>query len=356
MRCRSAVALGALLAWLGAGCAPVDEMGLFMGGASSDKDSVSVATASPAASDSVGAVPAPGDAGSMADSSAALAQTILLLPFQDLFGYKGPWDIYSELARGVGDSLQRYEAFRVVPLESVRSRLEGKQLKGEIQPEIALKLGRDAGADFVVLGEILDLSMKRFRVTVPIGGYRSYQGVASVTLKPLKVIDGRPAGEVTEDGQTDEKKYGITNPAAYVPYEKEYLLLGSVEWDSPEFHGTLLGQATGLCLGKLAAGLADLIRPPPDLTVANPIVVEIDGMRGYINVGIADGVQNGHKFGVWDDGHELTHPETGVFLGRALPRRIGVVQVEQVMTDHLSVVRILEGGDTIQKGYPIRAE
>ena len=360
MRCRAEVWLGALLVWLCASCAPVEEMGLVMGGLPAARDSVSVAGPQPAPAAIVPAARVPSaeadSVAAMVDSSAALAQTLLLLPLQDLTKYKGPWDIYSEVARGLGDSLERYEFFRVVPVDSALVRLSGKQLRGRIPPETGLRLGRELGADFVVLGEIEDLSMKRQRATMPIGGYRSYQGVASITLVLLKVIDGREAGEVKGDGKTDEKQYGITNPAAYVPYEKEYLLLGTVEWGSAEFHETLLGQATGLCLQKLAAGLADLVRPPPDLTIADAILVEVDGLQAYINVGIADGVQNGHKFGVWDRGHELSDPGTGVFLGQALPRRVGVVQVEQVLAEHLSLVRVMEGGASIQKGYQIRAE
>ena len=160
---------------------------------------------------------------------------------------------------------------------------------------------------------------------------------------------------------TDEKKYGITNPAAFVPYEKEYLMLGEVEWGSEEFHQTLLGQATGTGLQKLAVALAEKIRPPPELTVSEPKIVDIVDISGseaytYINIGVANGVQNGDKFGVWDEGRELKDTETGTFLGHALPRRIGVVQVEQVLTEHLSRVKILEGQEQIQKGYRIRAE
>ena len=290
------------------------------------------------------------------DSTVALAQTLLFVPFKDHSKYKGPWDIYSQLPRGLSDTLQSYEFFRTIPIDSVLVRLKGREFKGRIAPEKALFWGRELNADYVILGEIEDLSMKRFRATVPIGGYRSYQGLASVTLKLFKVIDGRSHGEVRGDGETDEKKYGITNPAAFVKFEKEYLLLGEVEWGSDEFHQTLLGQATGLCLQNLAAELANLIRPPPELTVSEPKIIDIDGARAYINIGLAEGIQNGDKFGVWDEGRELTDPETGVFLGRALSRRVGVLQVEQVLGDRLSLVKILAGQEQIQKGYLVRAE
>ena len=218
-------------------------------------------------------------------------------------------------------------------------------------------MGKRVGADFVVLGEIDELSMKRFRATVPVGGYRSYQGLTSIRLYPYKVIDGQPAGEVMREAVEDSKRYGITNPAAYVPLEKEYFLLGQMEWGGAEFHDTLLGKSVGKELLLLAAGLDSLIKPPAELKVSSgPKIIDVDGARAYINVGLADSVANGNKYGVWDHGRELKDPDTGAVLGTALPRRVGVVQIEQVLSEHLSLVRILEGQEEVQKDYAIRAE
>ena len=171
----------------------------------------------------------------------------------------------------------------------------------------------------------------------------------------------------------DSKRYGITNPAAFVPLEKEYFLLGQMEWGSEEFHNTLLGKSVGRCLDHLAAGLDSLIQPPAALKVSEPKIIEVvadtvqadTGENGqsvrvrlsaYINVGLADSVQKGNKYGVWDKGRELKDPDTGEVLGKSLPRRVGVVQVEQVLSQHLSLVRILQGEDAVQKDYGIRAE
>ena len=236
-----------------------------------------------------------------------------------------------------------------------------------------MAIGREVDADYVVLGQIDEMSMKRFRATVPIGGYRSYQGLTTVRLYPYKVIDGEAAGEVVREVIEDSKRYGITNPAAYVPLEKEYFLLGQMEWGSEEFHNTLLGKSVGRCLDHLAAGLDSLIQPPAALKVSEPKIIEVvadtvqadTGQNGpsvrvrlsaYINVGLADSVQKGNKYGVWDKGRELKDPDTGEVLGTSLPRRVGVVQVEQVLSQHLSLVRILQGDDAVQRDYGIRAE
>ena len=289
-------------------------------------------------------------------SDEALKQTLLFMPFRDESKYKGDWDIYSEVPRGLADSLKSSVFFRTLSIDSALVRLEKKELKGKIDPERALKIGRALGVDYVVLGQIDEMSMKRFRATVPIGGYRSYQGLTIVQLFPYKVIDGELAGDVVREVAEDSKRYGITNPAAYVPLEKEYFLLGQMEWGSHEFHETLLGKSVGKCLDALAAGLDSLIQPPAALKVSEPKIISIDGTQAYINVGLVDSVQNGSKYGVWDNGRELRDPETYEVLGKALPRRVGVVQIEQVLSDHLSLVRILDGETDVEEGFGIRAE
>jgi len=323
----------------------------------------------------------------------ALKQLLLFVPFRDNSNYKGEWDIYSEVPRGIADSLRGSPFFRTISIDSALVRLKKKErsrgddgsgrgkrrgfgdrlrqwlqylpdgrggardaLQGKIDPKRAMAIGRQLGADYVVMGQIDEMSMKRFRATVPIGGYRSYQGLTTVQLFPYKIIDGEPIGEVVREVVEDSKRYGITNPAAYVPLEKEYFLLGTMEWGSDEFHQTLLGKSVGKCLDVLAVGLDSLIQPPAALKVSEPKVIDIDGSRAYINVGLVDSVQNGYKYGVWDKGRELKDPDSGEVLGKALSRRVGVVQVEQVLSDHLSLVRILEGEDIVEKDFGIRAE
>ncbi|MEE3258266.1 MAG: hypothetical protein VX293_03560 [Candidatus Latescibacterota bacterium] len=286
----------------------------------------------------------------------ALQQLLLFMPFRDKSKYKGEWNVYSELPRGLADSLRGSTFFRTLSIDSVLVRLEKRELQGKLDPERALDIGRELGVDYVVLGQIDEMSMKRFRATVPIGGYRSYQGLTIVQLFPYKVIDGEPAGDVVREAAEDSKRYGITNPAAYVPLEKEYFLLGQMEWGSEEFHQTLLGKSVSKCLDLLAVGLDSLIQPPAALRVSEPKLISIDGIQAYINVGLADSVQNGNKYGVWDKGRELRDPDTDEVLGKALSRRVGVVQIEQVLSDHLSLVRILDGQDAVEEGFGIRAE
>ena len=290
------------------------------------------------------------------DSIDALKKVLLVLPFRDLSKYKGPWDIYGQLARGLADTLGRHKAYRIIPPDSGFVRLGKKERLGKIESGRAVHLGRQLEADVVVLGEIEDISMKRFRATVPLGGYRSYQGITEIKIFFYNVIDGQPAGEYRCESQIDSKRTGIVNPAAHVPLDKEYFFLGEAEWGTQEFHKTLVGQSVGECLHQLGVGVEAVVRPAPELSVSKPKIIDVDAGRAYINVGSADGVRNGDKFGVWDLGRELRDPQTDAVLGYAVPRRVGVIQVEQVLNDHLSQVNILEGQGEIEPEFTIRAE
>lgn len=351
--CRSLAGV-ALLISIGTGCSPLASI---RGTVSQNQGPPEPKTAEPATP----VLPAPVDkraelSDAVNDSIDALKKVLLILPFRDMSKYKGPWDVHGQLARGLSDTLGRYKAYRIIPPDSGFVRLGKKERLGKIESGRAVHLGRQLEADVVVLGEIEDISMKRFRATVPLGGYRSYQGITDITVFFYNVIDAQPAGEYRCEGQIDSKRTGIVNPAAHVPLDREYFFLGEAEWGSPEFHKTLVGQSVGECLQQLGMGVEAIIRPAPELSVSEPKIIDIDAGRAYINVGSADGVGNGDKFGVWDLGRELRDPQTDAVLGYAVPRRVGVIQVEQVLNDHLSQVNILESQEKIEPAFTIRAE
>ena len=285
-----------------------------------------------------------------------LKQRVLLLPFRDLTDHKGPWAIHTEFARSLGDSLRKYDFLHVIPVDAVFQYLTEDELEGQFGKARAVQLARLAGADISVMAEIEVLTMKRQRVTVPLGGYRSYRGISTVTVFLVNEVDGRSIGEARSDAAVDSKRTGIVNPAVHVPLERQFDLMGESKWGSEQFNATLIGQAVGQGLQDLAQQMSELIRPTPEFSISDPQIVEIEGTVAYINVGSAEAVKNGDKFGVYDRGRELKDPQTGTVLGIGLPSRVGVVQIEQVLRPHLSVVRVLDGAEQVKKGFSIRAE
>jgi hypothetical protein len=293
-----------------------------------------------------------------AEQRESLKKTLLLLPLRNASSYKGPWDIYTRLPRALADSLHSAKYIRTIPVDSGFVRLNEKELTGEIPVGRAIDLGRELEADVVVLGEIQVLSMSRMKAVVPIGGYRSYRAGLEVELYFYNVIDGTSLGEFLGVGDIASKRTGVTNPAAYLPLEREYSLLGfsPAAWGSQDFAESLVGQAVAMCLHDLTTGVTESALPPPELIALEPKIIDITGAQAYINVGVANGVRNGDKYGVWNRGRELSDPDTGIVLGFSLPARVGVVQVELVLNDRLSQVRILQGEGVIEKGFSIRAE
>ena len=284
-----------------------------------------------------------------------LGQKILVLPFLDSSGYKGSWDIHNGVPGTLSDSLEHNSFYHIVPGDSALAYLEPDELLGEIGMSRAAAIGSLLGADWVVLGDIEELTMKRFQATVNIGGYRSYEGIVMVNLTLVNAIDGRRGGELSTEGVMDSKRTGITNPAAFVPLDKQYFFLDDLVWNSDTFRESLVGKALAAWARNAADGIAEQIRPPPSLTVKGKIIV-VDGAVAYINIGLANGIRNGDKFAVWDHGRELTDPETGAVLGRSLPSRVGIVQVEQILNENLSKTRVLEGVDRISENDALRAE
>ena len=294
----------------------------------------------------------------VAEQREALKKTLLLLPFRNATKYKGPWDIHIQLPRGLADSLRGAPYIRTIPVDSGFVRLNEEELAGKILLTRALALGRELQADVVVVGEVLELTMKRSRAVVRIGGYRSYEAALEVELHFYNVIDGTSMGEYLGTGGSNSKRTGVTNPAAYLPLDKEYALLGLAPalWGSQEFAESLVGQAVALCLHDLKIGVTESAVPPPELIAHEPKIIDITDAQAYINVGLANGVRNGDKYGVWNHGRQLSDPDTGIVLGFSLPARVGVVQIERGRNDRLSFVRVLEGQQEIEVGFSIRAE
>ena len=301
----------------------------------------------------------PAWAGAAPADTNALSQVVLMLPLEDGTRYLKRfvlWPVHSGVPRVLGDSLATNPFYRVLPVDSAAVLLTEEEQIGKISTERALAIGRFLSADWVVFGRIDGLAMNKFTATAPIGGHRSYKGLSSVHLVLYNVVDGRRGPDIVVEEEVDSKRTGIANPASHVHLDKQYFYLHQLVWGTEEFDQSLVGQALSACAVGVAAQSAEVIKPPQMSGVSEPKIIDVDGTSAYINVGLVDGIQNGDKFGVWDLGRELRDPGTGQSLGHALPRRIGVVQVEQVLSDHLALVRILDGRTTIAKGYSIRPE
>ncbi|MDP6984231.1 MAG: hypothetical protein QGG05_14220 [Candidatus Latescibacteria bacterium] len=290
--------------------------------------------------------------------TAALSQVVLLLPMKDETTYlkRSVWPVQTGIPAVLGDSLATNPFYRVLPVDSAAVFLTEDERLGNMGADRAIAIGRFLGADWVLFGKIKGLTMDRLTATVPLGGHRRYSGVARVHLFLYNVVDGRRGPDIVVEEEINSKRTGITNPASHVHLDRQFRYIDQIPWAAEDFTTSLVGQALAACAARFVEQVAEIVKPPPTPGVSEPKIIDIDGDSAYINIGLADGIQNGDKFGVWDKGRELRDPETGQSLGHALPRRVGVVQVEQVLSDNLTLARILDGQASILQGYSIRPE
>jgi TolB-like protein len=85
-----------------------------------------------------------------------------------------------------------------------------------------------------------------------------------------------------------------------------------------------------------------------DLPLAEGVIVKIDKDEMYINIGITQGVRKGSKCVVFREGEPIQHPVTGEVLGRKVTR-LGELLVVQVQ-DKIASLKQLETDQALQVG------
>jgi curli biogenesis system outer membrane secretion channel CsgG len=126
-------------------------------------------------------------------------------------------------------------SLRVLPREQVRDALlQAKtETEGFLDPEQAQKIGKDLGADYLMLGEVTTFDQQQKGGCLPVFGC-VYTTTATVSLhaKVLGVAEGRFVGEPTSEST---KKQGSANITAGSGW-------GNVSLQN--FDGQLIGKAT----------------------------------------------------------------------------------------------------------------
>ena len=142
----------------------------------------------------------------------------------------------------------------------------------------------------------------------------------------------------------------------------------------------MVGRSVDQCLQELALKVSELIEPTTELGVKSrgaldvqeevdssksgvdnrqsndTKIIDINGAVAYVNVGSAEAVKKGDSFVVYSQRHVLRDPETGAITGYSASHKIGLVEIENVLSQHLSSARVAEGVEQIKTGYPIRSE
>lgn len=291
----------------------------------------------------------------MEDLAVGAGKRIVIFPFYDDSGYRGPWELYTEVPGMLGDMLMD-EYFYVVPMDSVLesmpepekkniffrflSLFSNRKHKQKIMTDLeVLTFARKMNADYAITGIIEDFKFRRQGGgDVIIGGYKSYTTkVEFSNVRILRVIDGTPLGTIR--GEANKKESGLGLEILGKPRKRdiEFYSLDSLDYGSKGFLSTLMGQTAVEALNKVHKDIRAVVTLPDTSFYAEKKFKVISVHSGIVNIdaGSFDGVKPGDRFRVFAS-------ESGILVGR--------INITEVWSDHLSKAEILEGKDEIRAG------
>jgi len=278
------------------------------------------------------------------DSTAAILPFVAVLAFDDESGFREDvWDLEPEMTRLVSAEMAAFPDWQVVPSEVVGEVVEES---GKMELERAVECGRLMEADIVLLGRIFDYNMGRFSVGDPLlGGYKSYSGIAKMELTAVRVEDGNRLGTVEAERELIDRDLGLDLLGKPREQDVQFTGLKEVSFGSEEFRQTVLGKATLETIDELLQKLTGLVHPRQlKLGGQSPEILSAYGADVYINLGSENGVRGGYRFQVLPGLQRVREEELDP------RRRVGVIEVKEIIGARLSSVRILEGEETIRAG------
>ena len=259
---------------------------------------------------------------------------ILIVPFADHSYFRGSWDISRGIPQVLGELLQQERNIVVLPLDMVDSLLTAGEDITTLSEAQALRIGDNAGADLVVNGDIRNFSIKRFNAGNPfLGGYTSYTALVEVEIQLLQPLSMSQVGAAAGKAEMTDRDLGLTLLGKPTRKEAALLALNEVPFGVERFRQTIIGKATLDALQQLTKEIGAKTSPPHTLQQREPKILSLQGTEGFVNLGLADKIEVGHKF---------------VVYSRREMKRIGVVQIVEVLAQHLSRILVLEGQGHIQ--------
>lgn len=287
--------------------------------------------------------------------SAGTGKRIVLMPFYDESGYRGPWQLRQELPNMLGDMLMD-DYYQIIPVDSVTALLEKpkppsifkkflglfanrKERQKVMSDGEVLALARQLNGDIVITGFVEDFTYKHMGGGEPmLGGYRYYNAKVKVEqVRILNVANGQQMGRaITAETSRNDKGLGLELFGKERPRTREFYGLDSLDFGSRGFLSSLMGQATVETLNKVQKDIRAVISLPDTNWYSYKKFRVLDVQQGVvtINAGSGDGVKSGDRYRVYTS-------ESGVPVGK--------ITVTTVWGDHISKAEITQGKDEIRQ-------
>ena len=269
---------------------------------------------------------------------------VAVVPFVDESGFReGVWNIEYELANMLSAELVAVRNWQVVPFDAVAElALEW----GFASREQALAIGRELGADFVIVGLLQDYDMRRLSVGDPlVGGYKSYSAVAQMRVEIARVDDGSAIGQAETLRDLTDRDVGLDLLGKPREQDLQFAGLKEVEFGSEAFGQTLLGQATIEAIGELVHKVVAGFEPEGLVFEGDaPEVIAVYSEDLYANIGSEHGIRPRLRFFVYP-GNERIKAE-----GLAPEESVALVEVVEIISTRLASLRVIRATGEIKAG------
>ncbi|MBI2428310.1 MAG: hypothetical protein HYV29_05850 [Ignavibacteriales bacterium] len=310
---------------------------------------------------------------------------LMFLPFKDKSGFKGKWNITTDVPRFLTAYMKERFRVGVVSPVSVKRFLEWKEIDSNrvYEPGVLQQCAERFRVRYLVVGTIEEFSISRFMVSeVQLAGYEAFAAEVRISFAlydAARAGKGGSNGIVYEgdaEGLVKDRNVGLTLFGKQTERMSQYFLLDDLAFGSDAFNGTIIGEALLKCgddLGtKLERAVPNLVSKSVVLSssvvidsaaadsaivlkrhLVNGEIVIVDDNEVFINLGSQDGINIGDLLPVFSEGEEIKDPNTGETLGNR-DEKIGEIQVIEIRAEHLSLATIVTGKGTIAPKNRIR--
>ena len=291
------------------------------------------------------------------------------LPFSNKSGFDNKnWDIRMDIPGIFADSLKRTGKYQIKKLSEIDEYLELKKIRSYQyeKEEILNRLANDLKLYYLIAGKIDQFNLSRVNIgSFLVGGYESYK----VEIKVSFFVYHRQQDTKTDyfiiSSDVQQKDIGINLVGRPSPHYVSFAALDTLEFDSPAFNQTIMGEAIKELTADFAAKFFELVpvagtveseMPPPSLepgTFKEATIVFVRENEIYINAGKGDNVHEGDVLNVYTQGEPIMDPASEQVLGYA-DKYIGKIKVIMVKDIHLSIARIIDPIEPIKVKDKVR--
>ncbi|MDP6124703.1 MAG: CsgG/HfaB family protein [Candidatus Latescibacteria bacterium] len=300
------------------------------------------------------------------------SKTLLVAPLADRSEFRGEWNLSSEVARSLSRRMSVSHSFVPISFDTLNLGSNDDQKLVDETVE-AIRVGRMAGADYVIYGSIVAFNITRYGVSAsglgrrswgggdanlvevgaPLaGGYRHFVAVVNLRVVLVRSADGKVIAEPTGESELRDNDLGFSFFGKPRDVDRQFYGLDLLKFDSTEFAQTLIGRAFEEAASEIVAAVPT-DRPDQSLAASGAIVA-VDGAKIYINLGFDDGVTVGQRFSVSAPGDTLRDPVSGAVLGR-IETPVGTLQVSTVLAPHLSTCTVSDSTGAIKRAQIVRS-